>query len=353
MTTPPITRRSTLKAGAHAAWMVPTVQIVAATPAFAASLGDVNLVLSNASASYGSDGGGVRPDRLLTAVEVVNTGADPAQDVLVSLQIPGDLYAVAPTSFNPPSGWVAAPATGDLASGWTISWQRSAPLGQNQPETPTFSVQFNDPLTESPYRTWAGEAFTVGVLATATNGSPESADSPPSVAATDPTTFTVNEFGGYYQGPVLILTGVVQNFGRKSTGNVTLEVWWEPDPDDDSAWSIPPSSSGSTSPGLTGGQLTGTGAIGDPYTYTVVHGPTAPYDSYAGGPSTDEEADSTLIPFRITVDLGAAPDPEVEADGPRMVYLRATAAEAVPPPPEPEDYSGLALAVNGPVPSGS
>jgi hypothetical protein len=334
--------------------MVPTVQIVAATPAFAASLGDVNLSLTNASASYGSDGGGVRPDRLLTSVQIVNTGADPAQDVLVSLQIPGNLYAVAPTSFDPPSGWAAVPATGDLASGWTISWQRSAPLGQNQPETPTFSVQFNDPLTESPYRSWAGETYTVGVLATAANGSPASADTPPSVAATDPTAFTVNEFGGYYQGSVLILTGVVQNFGRKSTGNVTLEVWWDENPDDESAWSVPPSSTATVSAGLTGGSLSGTGTIGDPYTYTVVHGPTAPYDSYDGGPDNDEEADSTLVPFRVTVDLGRAPgdEQEVPEDAPRMVYLRATAAEAVPPP-QPEDYSGLALAVNGPVPSGS
>lgn len=144
-----ISRRSVIKVGAHAAWAVPLVQVVAAAPAFAVS-GPPKLAFSGESGSYPAK----NSQTLNTSVTLTNTGGGTQ-----SLQV---------TFTFPSSAWTPSVDAGTYA-GWSVdnSGQATAhvftaltQLASNASVTlaPTFTVKAAN----------QGKAVNISVSVTAT-----------------------------------------------------------------------------------------------------------------------------------------------------------------------------------------
>jgi uncharacterized repeat protein (TIGR01451 family) len=326
--TEPISRRSAVKAGAHAAWMVPAVAVATAVPAYAVSGGPV-LALTGVSSTYGSDGPDAeRPDRLETTFTLTNTGGAPASNVVVSLFVPAGLYASPPSISLPPGEFVASAPEGSMAAGWWLRAVRALPLGVGQTATlgssgQPFGVAFQDPLLDSPYRRWAGRGFTATLQATATSASTVAVT--PGVSGSAKTYFEAWSFGGSRSGDQLVLHGLVTNVGRKTcTGPMTIEIGWDGGSPDGSRWTSLPGAA--SSPQLGSGTLGGDGSFGNPWFYSFTYNPArATRQSLADfyDPAADPHCD---IPFDVTITLGEPPGYTPRSDS-RDVRLVVTAPD--------------------------
>ena len=327
--TQPVSRRSTLKAGAHAAWVVPTVSVVTAAPAHAAVSGDPMLDLSDVFASYDTDGtDSERPDHLTSEFTITNTGTGPASSLMVGFFVPGGLASVAPSFVLPSAEFAELPVSGNAVDGWWLRTVRAFSLGPGESTGlgsffEPLRVQLNDPVTQSPYLRWAGTAFTGTLEVSADGVAPSSKVA--TVAASAPTYFDGWDFYGSRTDDVLTVNGRVTNVGRKTChGPVTLQISWEGGPTDGSRWTTMPGAA--SSPQLSGGTLSGDGSFGNPWTYTFSYdGPRATRSSFPD--YWDPEADAHCdIAFDVTINLGTPPDYEPRSDS-RFVTLYYSAAD--------------------------
>lgn len=318
----PVSRRTTLKAGAHVAWTVPVIAVASAAPAFASS-GTVSLVLDYFTAAYDGD----RGDQLVTSFALRNAGTGPATDLTFTFFIPPGLYDVAPNVINAPSTWIALSTLGSPAAGWQVRWFRSGQLGAGLTtgnEAAPFRIQFLDPLIDPPYRRWAAKAFTANLLVQPSNST--SVIGGHDVPAGPLATFPIPEYYGSYSADSVTLQGVVQNDGRSSSDDVVLRFWWEPLPGHP-AWGAAPIAV--SSPQLGTGVVTGSGTgPTDPWfvTFADAHGPTATLASYGPNPP-DEELETTYVPFTVNLTLAAAPTER------RDFYMTAHSADSTDPVP--------------------
>ena len=328
--TQPLSRRSALRAGAHAAWMVPAVQVVTAAPALAAVSGDPMLDLSEVFATYDSDGDDAeRPDRVRSEFTITNTGTGPASSLMLGFLVPGGLANVAPSFVLPSAEFTELPVEGNAADGWWLRAVRASSLGPGESTGlgsffEPLRVQLHDPVDQAPYLRWAGTAFsgTIQVSADGVTASSRLA----AVAASAPTYFEGLSFTGARTDDHLSLVGVVTNVGAKTcSGPVSLQVSWEGGPPDGSRWSTMPGAA--SSPQLSGGTLSGDGSFGNPWTYTFSYdGPRATRRSFPG--FWDAEADAHCdIAFDIDIDLGTPPGYSPHSDS-RNVTLYYGAADA-------------------------
>jgi hypothetical protein len=308
--TQPVSRRSTLKAGAHAAWMVPTVSVVTAAPAHAAVSGQPELVLSGVMSSHGSDGPDLeRPDLILSEFTLTNTGTGPAPSVVVGFFLPAGVTAIAPTLVLPSPEFAALPVEGNAGDGWWLRAMRALPLGAGESTSlgtapQPLQVQLHDPVADSPYRRWAGTDFGATLQASA-DGAALITEFPvvePSAA----TYFEGWDFYGSRTDDVLSLSARVTNVGRKTcTGPITLQISWTGGQPDGSRWTTMPGSA--SSPQLSGGTLGGDGSFGSPWTYTFsFDGPRATRQSFDD--FYDAAADAHCdIAFDVEINLGTPP----------------------------------------------
>lgn len=312
----PVSRRTTLKAGAHAAWAVPVISLAAATPAYATSGSAVLDVVT--SAAYATD----RPDILMVTVTITNTTGSPANGLMVSVLIPPGFYDSAPVVLDMPTFWGGLATSGDAGSGWTASAAYSEPLQAPNAVSVTVPIQFTDALTDPPYKAWAGHAMPdVSVVVTATNASAVTKPAP--VAESALTTFDLpaSEFHGVFNDNIVFVYGLVHNVGRKSTGDVTVRFGWNPT-GDDPAWSEQPQDAFTELgvPGLISG---GTGPA-DPFVITFTYGPTSPQAPL----TTPEESAASKIQLVASVTLAQPPGPPS-----KQFFMDARAAEALEPVP--------------------
>lgn len=231
--TNPVSRRTVVRGTAAAAatvWTASAVTMVTAAPAQAAS---ADLKLAITTASYGTSP--VNPTQLSVDGTYGNEGPQTTQNFQITLSIPANLYATAPTAAAV-SGFTTAGFSGSLAAGWTIVFTRTAQLASgvvNQPFSTT--ITFTDPgasFSDAPFRRWAGTSFALSGTATATNGTPASAA--PTVAATPNVTFSVSDANAIWAnnagnnsalGPNLRFTASkVYNAGRSSIGKMNLLI---------------------------------------------------------------------------------------------------------------------------------
>jgi hypothetical protein len=141
-----ISRRSVMKAGAHVAWAVPLVQVVAAAPAVAASPQPLpaQLALSAVSGSWNGKSANFK-----TSIQITNSGGSPAK----SLQV----------QYTFPTGWTP---TASAVTGWTLSAQSNV-----YTFTSGSDLGVDTSVTFNPQFSWAtnqGQPFTITVSATST-----------------------------------------------------------------------------------------------------------------------------------------------------------------------------------------
>ncbi|HPU13631.1 MAG TPA: hypothetical protein PLQ19_07555 [Aeromicrobium sp.] len=235
----PVSRRTVVRGAAGAAavaWTASAVTLVTATPAFAASA-DLKLAITTAQyVGNVTPFTSVNPTQLSVVGTYGNQGPQATKNFQITLKIPANLYATAPTAAAV-SGFTASAFTGSLAAGWTIVFTRTAQLASgvvNQPFSTT--ITFTDPgasFSDAPFRRWAGTSFALTGTATATNGTPAAAA--PTVAATPNVNFSVTDANAIWAdasgnnnvlfGPNLRFTAAkVYNAGNSSIGKMKLEI---------------------------------------------------------------------------------------------------------------------------------
>lgn len=224
-----IGRRTVVRAGA---WSVPVVAVAVAAPALACS--PVNsLAITAFSASYRDYlANTAQPTLIDVTSKATNSGSRPTSTYSRTLTIPANLFDSVTTSV--PAGYVSTPAptvAGSLATGWTITYQRSAPLAAHG--TDNFSVTLTvGSTTANPYRGWQGPAFAMGYSANGgvTCNAPSSTYPVPATAVT---TLAVTGWGAARSGSTLWIgtdtvngpaTTIVDNTGRKAVGPIFLDV---------------------------------------------------------------------------------------------------------------------------------
>ena len=100
-----LSRRSVLKAGAHAAWVVPAIQVVGAAPAFAACSTGVHahaFTFAKVSASWDLQGRAARTSTCWTSVfRISDSDPCPMPGLLVYLQAPAEWKGIQDHSTAP------------------------------------------------------------------------------------------------------------------------------------------------------------------------------------------------------------------------------------------------------------
>jgi hypothetical protein len=100
-----MTRRTVVRTGVTAAWTVPTITVLAASPAFAIASGPAKLAISATTAAHPAK------DTLVTVNSgVQNTGGQPA----------GSLQATVSLTGTAKSGWGSA-TSATITGAWTLS----------------------------------------------------------------------------------------------------------------------------------------------------------------------------------------------------------------------------------------
>lgn len=323
----PISRRTALRAGAHTAWAVPAITLATAAPAHAALSGGSDLAIESGLVAYWIDASGVRADQLYASFALRNNGSTAATDIQMSLKIPGGLYAVAPNIIASPQNWIAlTTTTGSLEDGWTINWFHPTPLDPGQltgDEAPVFTIQYLDPLAESPYRRWQGDGYQVQIVVTSSNNAPVAATY--DVTPAPPAVFVMQDYGGTYAGDTVTLHSTSYNQGRSSSGPTTVRYWYNPEPDGDPAWTNPPVSAYSDELGT--GTVSGGGTSGNDPWYIAFDGPRTATRSSFPADATPEELATTTIAATIHIQLAAAPQSS------RDFYMTVRAPDAQEPVP--------------------
>ncbi|NLC99120.1 MAG: hypothetical protein GX678_08645, partial [Actinomycetales bacterium] len=234
---PAVSRRTVVRGTAAAAatvWTASAVTMVTATPAHAASA-DLKLALETARYVNNTTllQGLVDPTRLELQGTYGNTGPQTTQNFQITLSIPANLYATAPTATTP-TGFGAPSISGSLAAGWTLVYTRTSQIAVGVTGQPfKTTITFTDPAAsfdDAPFRRWAGSQFTLSATANATNGTPASAA--PTIAATPNVNIKVtspnarwrNASTGASGRHVQYLASKVHNEGRSSIGKMKLEL---------------------------------------------------------------------------------------------------------------------------------
>lgn len=220
-------RRTILRGAAMTAWAVPTVALVTAAPAFAVSS---DLKITDFAAHYADDNSATTadPTQLVVTAQIGNTGTAVTVGALVTLTIPGDLYASAPQATTP-AGFGDATISGDLATGWTLTFAATAQVPNGGSVAFNTVLTFTDPgdaWTDAPFRRWAGNSFNLAATATATNastgaGNATVAATPVGGWSTSSASIAMNSGTG---DTARCTVGDFWNTGRSSTGQVTLQV---------------------------------------------------------------------------------------------------------------------------------
>ena len=199
-----ISRRSIIKVGAHAAWAVPLVQVVAAAPAVAVSGTTTRVSWAGFSGSYSS----TDARNLDVTASIANDGSTSASGVQVVLTVP-----VPVNGCTTPAGWTVS------RNGQDFTFTKTTPL--SGAASATLPVTFNLP---SP----AGAALSLTGSAGASNA--PFVSSAASVAkAPDSTVAMVGTAGGAnasqnFTNKVLTVSGAVKDNGPRTVRGVSVTV---------------------------------------------------------------------------------------------------------------------------------
>jgi hypothetical protein len=144
-----ISRRSVMKAGAVAAWSVPLVQVVAASPAHAACSGNPVLDVNDATGARSNSGQGQRT----ITVPVKNTGGGTTSGLTVSIYPTQAM----PEGWQLTGNWGTPSGSGTAESPYTFSAPSEATCGGSYPTlVVTVTTTSN---TKQQARTFTGTAF--------------------------------------------------------------------------------------------------------------------------------------------------------------------------------------------------
>ena len=230
-----LSRRAVVRTAANAAWMVPAVSLVTAAPAFAAVSSMLTVTAFSAQYPNRTNAATAQPNQLAVAATLGNTGSAATTGHQFVLTIPSGLYSMAPTSTTP-AGF-NAPTITPSSGGWTLTYTSIGQIAANASKGFAATITFVDPVSNSPYRAWAGKAFSLSGLSSASNAA--DAGSAASVLSTvfasnaltnssrtgsgDPEVYKVDRGDG--KELVMKLVCVVANSGRKTIdGPITVRV---------------------------------------------------------------------------------------------------------------------------------
>lgn len=141
-----LSRRTVIKAGAHAAWMVPAITVITTAPAFATGSNDPVLGLSGTSASWA---GSSQSAILTIKFTITNTGVSPTSGVQATLAFEaggaGQAAYWVPknqqyTSVD--SGW-SIDTSGKASPKFTFVGVGQVQGSANSPNTKTFTATFS------------------------------------------------------------------------------------------------------------------------------------------------------------------------------------------------------------------
>jgi hypothetical protein len=291
-------RRTVVRAAAHAAWLAPAVQLASAVPAYAAS-GDagairVDMLMCDYASSTSIDN--ARPDQLIAYFSITNTSLDEAaQDLLLSVHVPDGFYDAAPVVLSAPFQWEDAGTVASPGGGWDVRITGPELAAQGSMQEQYLLIQPQDPVSDPPFLRWAGSAYPLAcTFVTGNLGSTAASDQ---VAESAPTVLRwVTPFAAVRTDDQLQVTGLLRNIGRRTSGPVTMTIAWVAEGDPDSFWTSRPAEQ-ATSQSWAGGALTGAGTLADPWTYTFTH------ELLACEPS-GADLELTQIEVDITIQLG-------------------------------------------------
>lgn len=150
-----LSRRTVIKAGAHAAWAIPAVTVVTSAPAFAAQSGQ--LTSDPVPSGSGAWTGPSNTRTIPCTINVANKGAADTVGLILTASFP--------------SGW--DPAVGTPSNGWTVSksvnvFTFTPPAQVGAGKTATFDVTFS-PKSSNKNRT-----VSITLNTTVQNGTAES-----------------------------------------------------------------------------------------------------------------------------------------------------------------------------------
>jgi hypothetical protein len=144
-------RRTLLRAGAHAAWMIPAVQVVSQVPALAAS-GDG---LSITAATWSGGAAKLKDKKAHTPfhphVTIQNNDVDPAQNLMVTIRIHSNGGNIGTSAFggqgvlsNSPAGWTLADINNKGTKNVDLIYLATAPLaaGSSIDLDPTITINY-------------------------------------------------------------------------------------------------------------------------------------------------------------------------------------------------------------------
>ncbi len=158
-----LSRRTVVRGAAAVAWTVPAVTLMTAAPAAAAST-ELHVTATGGYASSGAN-----PTVVNFNLAVVVTGAQPANNLTMTLSVsPAAPHSTAPV-FTAPAGWTLsgfATQPGGTGTAWVQTFVRtSQALGT---ENVSGTITFTD-LASTPFDRWRGNGFTLGGTINASN----------------------------------------------------------------------------------------------------------------------------------------------------------------------------------------
>ena len=169
-----VSRRTLLKTGAHAAWVIPAVQVVAAAPAFATVTSGSHATLTTTIAdAYWGDANthAGEGNYIIVDLTVTNTGTAPTNNLTITFTFSANLTDIhqqgadqAPKG-TVPKGWVYSGASSSTTPP-TIVYVAEVQLAAGQSITSTFILQ------DTEFNKVDRPAATVNVSTTTTGGTP-------------------------------------------------------------------------------------------------------------------------------------------------------------------------------------